>query len=196
MNTLHATESDPSPITDMPPGTRALVVESNRIDREALRIQLQSMGLEVFVARDLARARRILQEVPIDLLVLDTLRAEDQQGFECVRSVKAQHRDLVLIVIADQDANDLERHCDALGATAYLIRPVSLRTLRRCIQRAFTSRRQTREIQRLQRELDTANAVSAGANGPRGSTSEPQHRVDDLWFAIVELLLNGARRCA
>ena len=182
--------SDPTlqPIRGLPPGARALVVEDRAYGRNTLRRGLQALGLEVFLSPHIERARRILARVPIDLLILNIHRPEDKQPLEWVRAVKDEFPDIALIVMADAISDQLERRCDELGAAAFLVPPVSLRTLRRCIERAFTGRRLQQKVLRLERQVATATrtAPAASAAGP-----EPEHQVDDLWFAIFEQLLGG-----
>lgn len=193
MDALHAPDSTLQPIRGLPHGARALVVEDRQYCHETLRPGLQSLGLEVFLAPNTDRAERILGKVPIDLLILDPLKAGDNQELDWVQSVRRQHPDIALIVVADPSTNELEQRCDALGTAAYLVQPVSLRTLRRCIQCALTCRRLQQKIRRL--EQRPAAAPAATETTP-GAGQEPEHEVDDLWFAIFEQLLSGTRQAA
>ena len=197
MDVMRTPNSTLKPIRGLPPGARALVVEDRvycRHPQGTLRTGLQSLGLEVFLAPTTDRAGRILDRVPIDLLILDIHQPEQERELEWVRSVRQDRPDLLLIVLAEQRHDQLEQDCDALGAAAYLSTPVSLRTLRRCIERAFDSRGYLQEIQRLKRQL--AAAKSSAARTASASDQEPQHQVDDLWFAIFEQLLGSAGRHA
>ncbi len=193
MDALHTPDSTLRPIRGLPHGARALVVEDRQYCRHTLRPGLQSLGLEVFLAPNTDRAERILAKVPIDLLILDPLKAGDNQELDWVQSVRRRHPDIALIVVADPSTNELEQRCDALGAAAYLVQPVSLRTLRRCIQGALTCRRLQEKIRHF--EHQPAAAAGATATMP-GAGQEPDHQVDDLWFAIFEQLLSGPRRAS
>ncbi len=189
MDALHTPDSTLRPIRGLPHGARALVVEDRQYCRNTLRPGLRSLGLEVFLAPNTDRAGRILGRVPIDLLILDPLKAGDNQELDWVQSVRRRHPDIALIVVADPSTRELEQRCDALGVAAYLVQPVSLRTLRRCIQCAFTCRRLRQETRRLEQRPATA----AIATMP-GAGQEPEHQVDDLWFAIFEQLLSRPGR--
>lgn len=192
MRTLHMPNSALQPIRGLPHGARALVVENRQYCRNTLRAGLQSLGLEVFLAPDVDRAERILSRVPIDLLILDIHRPEERQELEWARCINGQHPTMTLIVVADPSTDELEQRCDDLGAAAYLADPISFRTLRRCIERAFDGRRYLLEIQRLKRQL--AAAKSAAAQTVLAEERESEHQVADLWFAIFEQLLSGPGR--
>ncbi len=195
MNIQWTADSALPPIRGLPHGAPTLVVEDRtyyRHSRKTLRTGLQSLGLEVFCAPSSARASRILESIPIDLLILDIHHPKTAVGLDWVRSVRQHLPDLPLIVLAEQRHDELERNCDALGAAAYLSAPVSFRTLRRCIERAFDCRRHLQEIQRLKQRLTDAQACA----GPKTAAIEPEHQVDDLWFAIFERLLVRTRMTA
>lgn len=194
MDKLRTSDPTLEPIRGLPYGARALVVEDRRYRpaRESFRPGLQSLGLEVFLAPSTDRAARILDRLPIDLLILDIHRADDRRALDWVRTVRQRLPDLVFIAVTDHRSDKLEQECDALGAAAYLAMPVSFRTLRRCIERAFDCRRCLQEIQRLKRQL--AAAQSAAARSAPRPGEEPEHQVDDLWFAIFEQLLGSAGR--
>ena len=173
------------PIACLPAGARALVVDDGKphIDGcNPLRPGLQSLGLEVFVAPSSERARRVLSGVPVDLLLVDLHPSSNRRTLDWLRSVRADYPDLVLIATADVRNDELERFCEAQGAAAYLTLPASFRTLRRCIERAFTCRQQLLDIRRLERRLEAATGTNV-------ATPDVDHQVDDLWFCIFEQLL-------
>ncbi|MGD8454689.1 MAG: hypothetical protein PVJ57_22980 [Phycisphaerae bacterium] len=164
------------PLSGLPPGAHALVVEDparERGSQSAIRSGLRSLGLDVYRA-------------PVDLLILEVGPTAGWALFEWFASVRAQHPDLLLVVVTDGNDADIEQRCDALGAFACLTEPVSLRTLRRCIERTFAFRRQQQEIERLKRCLAEAQATTG--TGASAGRHETEHCVEDVWFAIFEQL--------
>ena len=197
MQSLLLPNSTLEPIRGLPPGARALVVEDRQycqFSRKTLRPCLQSLGLEVFLSATTKRAEQVLESLPIDLLILDFHRADDRQTPDWLRSVRKQYPELVFIAVTEQLSDELEARCDALGVAAFLATPVSLRTLRRCIERAFDCRRCLQEIHSLRKRV--AAAESSAERGGAGNGVGPEHQVDDLWFAIFEQLLSPASRAA
>ncbi len=192
MQSLRLPDSTLEPIRALPPGARALVVEGRaycQFSRKTLRPCLQSLGLEVFVCPANRRAVQVLERLPIDLLILDFDRTDDWEMLDWLRSVRERYPERVFIAVAEQLSDELEARCDALGVAAFLATPVSLRTLRRCIERAFACCRCLQEIQTLRRRVAAAESSADKCGGRNGSCSE--HQVADLWFAIFEQLLGA-----
>jgi DNA-binding response OmpR family regulator len=199
MDLRDATDRTLPPLRGLPHGARALIVQDGprgHEGRDALRPVLQTLGLEVFLAPDSMRATRILDRVPIDLLILILQQPPAESLLEWVRTVQKGDAAPALLAIVEQHHGQIEQQCDALGAAAYLCMPVSARTLRRCIEAIFSRWRDRQQIQELQRRLTALQAAPVQAAPPttagRAAGPDAEHQVDDLWFGIFEQLLGPA----
>ena len=76
-----------------------LVVEDEKIVREAIRQILESEGYCVFEAPHGAIAMRLLQEHPIDLVITDLLMPE-QEGLETILQIRQLRPELKIIAIS------------------------------------------------------------------------------------------------
>ncbi|WP_405583640.1 response regulator [Streptomyces sp. NBC_01190] len=110
---------------------RVLVVEDDPVaaDAHVLYIGRVPGFAAVGTARSVAEARRTLERVPVDLILLD-LYLPDGHGLELARSLRAAgHR---MDVIAVTSARDLSvvRTGVSLGVVQYILKPFAFATLR------------------------------------------------------------------
>jgi DNA-binding response OmpR family regulator len=145
------------------------------------------MGLQVFAAPSTERASRILDSMPIDVLILNTITPNEDADLRWAAGVRRRQPELTTMVVTGRTTEALEARCDTLGVAAYFVKPVSLRTVRRCIARAMRCRAQRTELRRLAARHSSARAGSE--KDDRGDA----HVVDDLWFAILEMLVTTGR---
>ena len=134
--------SDPIRFAGPPP--RVLVVDDERMIRWSLRSALEDGGARVEEAASLAEARRRLQELWPDLLILD-LKLPDGSGMELLAEVHGEDAELPVLVITAYGS--LRGAVDAIhaGAFDYIAKPFELDDLLLTARRAL----ERRDLQRL-----------------------------------------------
>lgn len=137
---------------------QVLVVEDEELLRDALLEYLDELGYKVYLARNLAEARRHLEAIAPDLVLLD-LNLPDGSGIEILENLeKSVLSPTVVVLTAD---TSLETAVEAVraGAYDYLVKPFKLATLRQRIRGALERRRHELEkvvAMRLGRKQATA----------------------------------------
>lgn len=79
--------------------SKILVVDDEKQVRDMLRMVLERAGYEVFEAPDGAKALRVFQERPADLVIVDIVMPE-REGFETIRELKLINPGVRLIAIS------------------------------------------------------------------------------------------------
>ncbi len=105
--------------------------------RKALRRLLTCRGYQVVEYERGADALDALGSHPLDCLLLD-LQMEGINGFEVLEAFLARHIHLPVIVITAHDEPGTAERVRALGAVAYLKKPVDRDTLLSSISAALT----------------------------------------------------------
>lgn len=106
-----------------------LIVDADAVLRRALSSALAGGGFGVTTASDAARARRLLEVAPPDIVLLD-LRLPD--GLDLVRAIKRKHRATIYIaILADDERPGTRAECREAGADVVLAKPVAVSALRR-----------------------------------------------------------------
>ena len=103
----------------------ALVVDDSPAMRRSLAQALDRMGLEVLEAADGALAWRKLQGAAVDVVLTD-INMPVMDGLKLIALVRAggAHRTVPIVVITTESAEADRRRAEALGANAYLVKPV------------------------------------------------------------------------
>ncbi|MFF2850256.1 response regulator [Streptomyces sp. NPDC058001] len=167
-------------MTPAPPDIRVLVVEDDPVAADAHMMYVQRVpGFKaVGKAHTAAEARRTLDRVPIDLLLLD-LHLPDGHGLALARSLRAagHHAD----VIAVTSARDLAivREGVSLGVVQYVLKPFTFATLRDRLVR-YSEFRTTAGEASGQDEVDRALATlraPSPAELPKGLSAPTLDRV-------------------
>jgi len=120
-------------------GQRILVVDDTLTVRVALQGLLESMGLEVVLAKDGLQCLDILQHDTPDAILLDIMMPV-MNGFEVLRWIKNQPRleDIpVIMQTAMDDTESIKRGVDE-GAFYYLTKPVEVELLRSIVGAAIS----------------------------------------------------------
>jgi len=107
--------------------THILVVDDDRRLRELLRKYLTDQGFRVTTARDASSARRSLESMQFDLLVVDVMMP-GESGLELTESLRDTSGVPILMLTA---MNEIENRIDGLeaGADDYLAKPFEPREL-------------------------------------------------------------------
>ncbi len=118
------------------PVVRLLLAEDNAITLTILSEYLSNMHFEVIVARTGREALDLATAHPVDLILMD-IQMPELDGLEVMRRLRrmpAYTTTPIIALTALAMPGDRER-CLAVGASAYVIKPVSLRLLVELIQR-------------------------------------------------------------
>ncbi len=107
------------------PGRTALVVDDSSAMRRQLSQALQRMGISTVEAQDGADAWRRLQHGGVDIILTD-INMPLMDGLKLTGLVRAGglHQRTPIIVITTESAEADRRRAEALGANAYLVKPV------------------------------------------------------------------------
>ncbi|WPL15474.1 Signal transduction histidine-protein kinase BarA [Thiorhodovibrio winogradskyi] len=110
----------------VPPGTRVLVADDHRVNREIAVDVLNGLGFEVTAAADGFEALESLARADFDALLLD-IRMPGLDGFEVTKRLRAEPRLARLPVIALTAHAMMEdaEPCHAAGMTAVMSKPIN-----------------------------------------------------------------------
>jgi signal transduction histidine kinase/ActR/RegA family two-component response regulator len=125
--------SEATPEVTVPPlpegatfsGLSVLLVDDDTRNIFAIQTVLEARGVDVFHAENGKAALEVLNEHPVDLVLMDTMMPE-MDGIEATRAIRAiaQHRTLpVISLTAKAMKGDREKAIEA-GATDYVTKPV------------------------------------------------------------------------
>ena len=96
---------------------------------------IQREGFIVLTAHSAAEGHQLLQEKPIDILILD-IRLPDANGLEVLKENKSRYPKLEVIVISGHGDMDSVIQAMHLGALDFLRKPLRLMDLRSAIERS------------------------------------------------------------
>lgn len=122
------------------PAVRVLVVEDSATMRAFFTAALESQGYEVAVAKSGFEALRIVPREDFKLVITD-INMPDINGLELVRFLREnpRHKQTPIIIIST-DGRDRDRERGLhLGASHYLIKPVSPETLLKAVQECLAA---------------------------------------------------------
>ena len=145
---------------------RILVVDDNRLVLATLTDGLTRAGYDVIDADNGDDAILLAREHRPDLALLD-IRMEGKSGFDVARYLRSQHRVPFMFLSAFSD-DDTVAQVKALGAVAYLVKPVDIKQIVPVVAAAFAA------IEAGAREVPAAHAQPARAsasNDPLDTTA-------------------------
>lgn len=138
----HAAAALPSELTAPRPGLTLLMVDDREQHLELKRGLLEPAGYRVLGCGDADSAWALLLRDPVDLVVSDVVMPGG--GFALLARIRADPRlrDLPFLFLTSSARDPASRERGlALGATAYLVRPLDLRVVLQEIRAALTSAR-------------------------------------------------------
>jgi len=121
-----AAEEEPAPVSVTAQGLRVLVVDDEPVNREVLAQHLTAKGFEVLHAQDGEQAIERIEAEKLDVVLLDVMMPK-KTGYDVLEAVrpKLEAEELpVLLLTAKAQESDL-KHGFSLGASDYLLKPVS-----------------------------------------------------------------------
>lgn len=113
-----------------PLGLSILVAEDNPINQVTLQHQLEQLGCEVTLASDGAEALMLWGLARYDVVLTD-VNMPRMNGYEFVQALRAQGATIPVIGVTANAMREEEERCLSAGMTSWLVKPISLATLRR-----------------------------------------------------------------
>lgn len=155
---------------------KTLIVDDERIARQILREELESMP-DVVVAGEAdsgASALEQIEELKPDLVLLD-LQMPEMGGMEVIRSLRGGAHMPVLVIVTAYDAHAIQAF--EAGAVDYLLKPVGPQRLAEAVDRArrISGWRAAEKIAQLQEMIERA---------PGARTKKIVGRKDDEYFLL------------
>ncbi|TWT27888.1 ATP-binding protein [Planomicrobium sp. CPCC 101110] len=129
---------------------RILVVEHNEINRKMLTYQLLQAGYKVTGIAEGKEAIQILEDKPMDMLILDW-SLEDMAGDELCRQVRAKFTltELPILMLSDKTGLQEKTNAFTAGANDYLIKPCDKEEFLLRVETLANLRSLTQEITNL-----------------------------------------------
>ena len=114
---------------------RVLIVDDDPFFRSLLKVMLGQTGWAtegIRDAEDSATAIKICATRPVDLVFCDLhlVRFESESGLEVVRELRSSYPFMPIIMVTAESNESVIREIRAAGATGFLLKPISLRSLR------------------------------------------------------------------
>jgi len=131
-------------------GRRLIFVDDDDTLREVLRRELQDFGFEVLAFADPVAAIDSLAREPVDVALID-LRLPKMDGIELLKRLRAIDEALPIVMLTGHGAVREAVEAMRQGAYDFLLKPLSLETLERTLDRACGQRDLLQENRRLRR---------------------------------------------
>src|SRR5512144_3072189 len=134
-------DSTPAPNANVSLITHILVVDDELAMREGLREILELEGFQVSLADSGEAALDVLEQAPIDLMLLD-LKMKGMDGLETIEAAKRLSPETVIVMLTAHGT--LESAIGALryGAFDYLLKPAAVGDIVASVQRGLAHRAQ------------------------------------------------------
>ncbi|MFQ3599499.1 MAG: response regulator [Chloroherpetonaceae bacterium] len=108
---------------------RILIIEDNLIDEQLFKATLSPLSLNIDVARDGKEGYEKIKHSSYDLIILDLI-LPNTSGIELLRKANRENLNLpITIVCSALSAESYIMECLKLGASSYLVKPISSLTL-------------------------------------------------------------------
>ena len=118
------------------PGQRILLADDDPDSLEGLRALLEAWGYEVEIARD---GRAALDQVPVvrpSVVITDVIMPR-MTGLELLEAIRRDQPTMPVIVMTAHGNVETRRHAAAMGAAAYLPKPIDTARLKSALVSAF-----------------------------------------------------------
>lgn len=172
-----------------------LVADDHADVRQALSLLLRDCGYEVATAASPAEALSALRQSPPDLALLDLNYQRDTtsgaEGLALLRQVRAQHRELPVVILTGWATVGLAVEAMQLGAQDFLEKPWENARVRAIVAHHLTSARARAEVHRLQSEGRLADDQEDGPVYRSGAMQELLAVARRVAASEVPVLLTG-----
>ena len=158
-----------------------LVVDDAPNTLELLERNLTSQGYQVFTAPDVARAIRILEGTPIDLVITD-LKMPKVSGLDLVRHIRENFKDTEVMMITGYASIEGAVKAIKTGAEEYLAKPFTDEELFSAVRR---------ELDKLQALRCSRDQKSRKPKAPHGLIGE-----SEVMFNVFDAITKAASTSA
>lgn len=148
-----------------------LVVDDAADTREVLQRNLTVHGYQVFTANDVSEAVRLLDSVPVDLVITD-LKMPGPSGFDLVRHVKENLRNTEVMMITGYPSIEGAVKAVKIGADEYLAKPFTQEELLSAVRRSLDKLKLKKASRAQTRRADAALFGLLGESEPMRRVSE------------------------
>jgi DNA-binding NtrC family response regulator len=128
-----------------------LIIDDDRMLRSYFGSMLEEEGYEVLLAATGAEGEALLEEKPVDVVLLD-LRLPDGDGLSILRKIKQQDPHIQVIVLTAFGAVRSAVEAMKLGAYDYIDKPSEASKLKLVAHRALGELAMRRELERLRQQ--------------------------------------------
>ncbi len=151
-------EESPEKSTDLPGGSRILIVDDEPLNIRVLQNQLQMNNYDVMTAQDGFKALEKLESEKPDLIILD-LMMPYMSGYEFCTKVRETYKASelpIIILTAKNQVEDLVKGLDC-GANDYITKPFSKQEIVSRIENQLKLRRFSEELLKVNLDLEALN---------------------------------------
>ena len=143
------------------PRETVLLVDDDPFLRVLVRAELEDAGFAVQEAADVATATQLLTERLPDVVLVDVL-LPGESGLELCAWLRAQPdaAHLPIVVLTGLEHDEVIEQAFVAGASDFIRKPVEGRLLRHRVQLVLRARREQRELERSEAELDEAQSIA------------------------------------
>ncbi len=132
---------------------RLLLVDDDRDLMDSMAAWLRSIGYQTETADTVKAAKRVLDQCPIDLALVD-LRLDDGDGFELLTHVRQTYPQVPVVLVSGYATPDTATEALRVGAFDLLTKPLIDQELELTLKRAFAQHQVIEENKNLRAQLD------------------------------------------
>ncbi len=129
-----------------------LIVDDDPAACRTLSLMLGKASYEVFDCNDIASARRVLRDHPVDLVIVD-LRLHNESGIDLIRIVKQSYPDTESILLTAHGTIESSVEAMQAGAFDYCTRPFTNHEFMLRVGKALERKRMREEIVSLRQHV-------------------------------------------
>jgi two-component system capsular synthesis sensor histidine kinase RcsC len=108
---------------------RVLVAEDNAINQTIIKEQLEALGCRVALASNGQQALQLYRDMPFDLVLTD-LNMPVMNGYELAKALRTLDPQTPIIGVTANAMREEGARCLEVGMNAWIVKPMSLKTLR------------------------------------------------------------------
>ena len=131
---------------------RILVIDDEPLIVKLLKHNLEKVGYSVLSASNGREGLEVLEEEPVDIVLLDIMMPE-MDGMEVLRRLKAAERPLMVIMLTAKATIDTAVACMKEGAHDFLSKPFDMDRLQITIRNALQTLSLSRQVENLRSEV-------------------------------------------
>jgi len=171
------------------PYRRVLVVDDEAHLRQTLARILHQLGCEVTTAADGGEALQRLEAAPYDLMYLD-IRLPGIDGLQVLRQVHDRYPQLAVVLLTAHASIQSAVEAVRLGATDYLIKPITPEALIAHTRTILTEQAIQRRRRELQEQIDVLQTELKALDQPPAELPTPSTPADNRFLKRGTLLLD------